>query len=108
MTVTAVISVPALDNDFTQEEVTSASNSLKKGKSAGFDNLLPEMFIECKTFMSPILCNLFNFIYTNSLYPVSWTKGIIVPVPKKGDLSGANNYRYNFNQYLFKNIFYNA
>ena len=101
----AIISVPALDNDFTQEEVTSAINSLKKGKSAGFDNLLPEMFIECKTFMSPILCNLFNFIYTNSLYPVSWTKGIIVPVPKKGDLSDANNYRGITLTSIFSKIF---
>ena len=55
--------------------------------------------------MSPILCNLFNFIYTNSLYPVSWTKGIIVPVPKKGDLSDANNYRGITLTSIFSKIF---
>ena len=63
------------------------------------------MFIESRTFMSPILCNLFNFIYTNSLYPVSWTKGIIVPVPKKGDLSDANNYRGITLTSIFSKIF---
>ena len=99
------ISVPALDHDFTPEEVASAINSLKKGKGAGFDNLLPEMFIECKTFMSPVLCTLFNFMYTNSLYPASWTKCIIVPVPKKGDLSDANNYRGITLTSIFSKIF---
>ena len=43
--------------------------------------------------MSPVLFTLSYFMYTNSLYPTSWVKGIIVPVPKKGDLSDANNYR---------------
>lgn len=32
-------------------------------------------------------------MYFNSLYPTSWTKGIIVPVPKKGNLNDVNNYR---------------
>ena len=39
------------------------------------------------------LCKLFNFIFENNLYPGSWTRGIVVPVPKKGDLSDVNNYR---------------
>ena len=43
------ISVPALDHNFTPGEVASAISSLKKGKSAEFDILLSEMFIECKT-----------------------------------------------------------
>ena len=100
------IYVPADDHDFTPEEVVSAINSLKKGKSAGFDNLLPEMFIECKTFMSSVLCTLFNFMYTNSLYPASWAKGIVVPVPKKGDLSDANTYRGITLTSIFSKIFY--
>ena len=29
-------------------------------------------------------CKLFNFIFSSSSYPLSWTKGVIVPVPKKG------------------------
>ena len=29
------------------------------------------------------LCELFNFISENNLYLESWTRGIVVPVPKK-------------------------
>ena len=68
------ISVPALDHDFTPEEVASAISSLKKGKSAEFDILLPEMFIEYKTFMSPVLFTLSNSMYTKSL-PIKLGKG---------------------------------
>ena len=44
-------------------------------------------------------------MYTNSLYPASWAKGIIVPVPKKGDLSDANNYRGITLTSIFSKIF---
>ena len=99
------VSIFELDKDFVVEEVISAINCLKRGKSAGIDSLLPEMFIECKAFLSPLLCKLFNYIYTNSLYPASWTKGVIVPVPKKGDLSDVNNYRGITLTSIFSKIF---
>ena len=35
----------------------------------------------------------FNCIFASNHYPLSWTKGIILHVPKKGDLSDVNNYR---------------
>jgi hypothetical protein len=44
-------------------------------------------------FIAPLLCKLFNFMFNHCIYPDSWTKDVIVPVPKKGDLNNANNYR---------------
>ena len=100
------VSILELDNDFVVEEVISAISCLKRGKSAGIDSLLPEMFIECKTFLSPFLCKLFNRIYTNSLYPISWSKRVIVPVLKKCDLSDIKLLSWNnVNKHLFQNIF---
>ena len=32
-------------------------------------------------------------MFDNSIYPECWTWGIIVPVPKKGNLNDVNNYR---------------
>jgi len=40
-----------------------------------------------------MLCKLFNYIFDNNLYPEIWKKGIIVSVPKKGNLNDVNNYR---------------
>jgi len=85
--------------------VDQAIGSLKRGKSGGFDKLIPEIFIECKNTLSPILCKLFNYMYDNSIYPDSWTKGIIVPVPKKGDLNDVNNYRGITLTSIFSKIF---
>ena len=74
------------------DDVIVAIGRLNSDKSGGFDNLLPEMFLECKSFLGPIQCKLFNYMYTKSVYPSNWTKGVIVPVSKKGDLSDVNNY----------------
>ena len=52
------VSVSGLDNDFTPEEIISAIDSLKRGKGAGYDNLLPGS------------CSM----RSKTLYPISWTK----------------------------------
>ena len=85
------ISIAELDDDITLEEVHKAIGSLKRGKSPGIDDLVGEIFIECKHIISPLLCKVFNHIYTNSAYPESWTKSILVP--KKGDANIVDNYR---------------
>ena len=87
------VNVEELDQSICTEEVVKAIESLKRGKSGGSDLLIPEIFIECKEMLSPILCKLFNYMFDNSIYPESWTNGIIVPVPKKGNVDDVNNYR---------------
>ena len=94
-----------LDKDFTIDEVLKAISSLKRGKSPGMDNLVPEIFIDGKNILTPILCTIFNFIYNNGIYPKSWTKGVIVPVPKKGDKEDVNNYRGITLTSIFSKIF---
>ena len=44
-------------------------------------------------------------MYSNCKYPDSWTNGIIVPVPKKGDASDVNNYRGITLTSIFSKIF---
>ena len=97
--------VEQLDCNFTIQEVEKAIGCLKRGKSSGEDSLGPEIFIETKTIMSPILCRLFNHMFENSIYPDCWTRGIIVPVPKKGNLNEVNNYRGITLTSVFSKIF---
>ncbi|MEW8545044.1 MAG: reverse transcriptase family protein [Candidatus Thiodiazotropha sp.] len=82
-----------LDEPITCSEVIKAISKLKRNKSPGSDLLPPELFIDTADLLSDVLCKLFNYIFENNLYPDSWTHGICVPVPKKGDLSDVNNYR---------------
>ena len=77
------INVEELDCDFTIEEVKRAISALKRGKSCGNDNIVPEAFIESSEIIAPIVCTLFNYMYSNNVYPSVWAKGVIVPMPKK-------------------------
>ena len=86
-------SADSLDLPISREEVLKAISKLKRNKSAGLDLLPPELFIDSADLLCDTLCKLFNHIFSSSSYPESWTKGVLVPVPKKGDLSDANNYR---------------
>lgn len=54
--------VDELDMDFTVDDVIKDFSSLKSGRSADVDKLIPEIFIGCKTISAPILCKLFNHI----------------------------------------------
>ena len=87
------IRVEELDMLITESEVKKAISSLKKRKSPGADLLPPEVFIEGCEILSPVLCRLFNYIFDHGIYPESWAKGILVPIPKKGDKKDVNNYR---------------
>lgn len=54
------------------------------------NNLICEMFIESQEHILPIRVKLFNVMLDKSIFPQAWS--IIVPIPKKGDLSDPNNY----------------
>ena len=83
--------VEFLDRQICIEEVTIAISSLKNGKSGSVDSLIPELFLVCHNQLAPMLCKLFNYIFDNNIYQEIWRKGIIVPVPKKGNLNDINN-----------------
>ena len=86
-------SMESLDSPLTNAEVMKAFLKLKRNKSPGLDLLPPELFIDSSDLLCEPICKLFNYIFQSNTYPLSLTKGIIVPVPKKGDLSDVNNFR---------------
>ena len=83
----------SLDAAISVNEVIKAVSHLKRNKSPGIDLLPPELFIDSVDLIGNMLCKLFNYIFSNSIYPSSWTKGLVVPLPKKGDKNIVNNYR---------------
>ena len=87
------ISVDDLDKTISHEEVKKAIDNLGRGKSSGLDDLVNEMFLDGRDILTPFLAKLFNYIFENNKYPTEWTKGYIVPIPKKGNMKNANNYR---------------
>ena len=75
---------------FTNEELDSVLKKIKNRKAAGLDEIPPEVW-KTRQF-DDILLRHCNAVYNQN--PINrWTKGCILPFPKKGDLRLAKNYR---------------
>ena len=75
---------------FTKKELDSVLRKIKNRKAAGLDEIPPEVW-KTRQF-DDILLRHCNAVYNQN--PIDrWTKGCILPFPKKGDLGLAKNYR---------------
>jgi Reverse transcriptase (RNA-dependent DNA polymerase)/Endonuclease/Exonuclease/phosphatase family len=79
--------------DITEKEVEEAVKRLKNGKSAGIDNIQPELLKSGGREMIKTLAHLCNIIWRTGEVPRDWRDGIIIPIPKKGNLGDCNNWR---------------
>ena len=57
------IEVQELDKPITEAEILKAINSLKRGKSPGFDGVLSDFFIDAREFVIPYLVKICSKIY---------------------------------------------
>ena len=87
---------PATDNDnypILREEVEAAVKSLKKGKSAGADNVPAELVQAGGEAMISALLTICNKIRQTGEWPTPWTQSLIITLRKKGNLQLCQNYR---------------
>ena len=82
-----------LDNPITLDEIKIVVNNLKRNKAHGHDNLLNEYFLESFDILGGHLVDIFNAVFDSGIFPESWSKGVIIPIHKKGDKNNVNNYR---------------
>ena len=66
---------------------------LKNGKAAGGDNIPPEAIKAGGDTLEEVLLNLRNRIWSEEKIPEEWRKGLLIKLPKKGDLSCCKNWR---------------
>ena len=76
-----------------REEVEIAVASLKKGKSAGVDNIPAELVQAGGETMINVLTQICNRIWRTGEWPTPWTQSLIITLPKKGNLQFCQNYR---------------
>ena len=76
-----------------REEVEIAVASLKKGKSAGVDNIPAELVQAGGETMIDVLTEICNGIWRTGEWPSPWTQSLIITLPKKGNLQLCQNYR---------------
>ena len=79
--------------NITLEEIKSTIKNLKNHKATGDDGISGEMLKAADDTSLNHLLYLFNQIWQNESPPQQWKNGIIVKLPKKGDLSDCNNWR---------------
>ena len=85
--------VEELDKEITQNEILQAIDKQKKGKSAGIDDISPDLIKLTKPHIINYLHKLFKKMYETSQYPKEWAKSIIIPIHKKGSKLVFDNYR---------------
>ena len=77
----------------TEEETASAISKMKNNKAAGIDEITAGLLKAGGQTIISTLTTLMNICWTSKMVPDEWRKGIIVELPKKGNLTDCNNWR---------------
>ena len=77
----------------TRIEIKNAIKKLKNGKAAGCDNVPPEAIKAGGDTSEEVFLDFYNRVWTEEKIPEEWRKGLLIKLPKKGDLSYCKNWR---------------
>ena len=74
-------------------EIEKAIRESKSNRAPGEDRITTDMLKADPVMSAKCLVELFNKVWIDEQVPEAWKKGIIVKLPKKGDLSQCGNWR---------------
>lgn len=74
-------------------EIKNAIIGLKSGKAAGADNLPADILKVDKDLIAKVLHPIIRHVWETEEVPSHWKDGLIVKIPKKGDLTHCENWR---------------
>lgn len=78
---------------FTATKILGILMDVPWNKTAGKSGVCYDLIKAADFSTIDLLSRWFKIIFKCGLVPQSWTRSLIVPVPKKGDLNVINNYR---------------
>ena len=76
-----------------REEVEEAIRNLPSGKSPGADNIPAELLKKGGDELVTVITAICQKIWEKKQWPDDWTRSLIIPLPKKGNLRQCGNYR---------------
>ena len=99
------VNCDTLNNEISPSEVIQEIKNMKNNKASGIDGIPSEFFKMSVTQLSPTLCLIFNSVFNSGYFPEQWSKGLIIPIHKKGDRADPKNYRGISLLTIFSKIF---
>ena len=84
---------PVLDYMISNDEMMDGMGDLKRGKSPGPDRVLLEYLNVLADTHPSLMLKLLNKIFSEHIYPTSWTINFLKPIFKKGDKEDPDNFR---------------
>ena len=82
-----------LNDPPTSEEFQRALSKLRLRKAGGDSGVLPEMLVFGGPVLHTVLLDLFQRVWREGQVFAAWRDALVVPVPKKGDLTMCDNWR---------------
>ena len=76
-------------------EIRSALGDMKSGKAPGIDSITADLLRVDTDTTVQVPHELFNKIWEEESVPEDWLRGLIIKLPKKGDLKSCENWRGN-------------
>ena len=83
----------SLDDPPSEDEVIEALMKMNCGKAGGKNGVLPELLKCCGECLLDQVVELFQTVWKEGSVPQEWKDALVVPIPKKGDLSQCDNCR---------------
>ncbi|KAL9976159.1 hypothetical protein ACROYT_G013418 [Oculina patagonica] len=81
------------DECITRQELKQALKNMKNGKAAGMDSITAELLKADIETTACVLEDLFRTVWETEEIPEDWNCGLIVKLPKKGNLTDCGNWR---------------
>lgn len=105
------VELPINTDPPTRTEIAQVLKEMKNGKAPGNDLITADILkVDIDTTVN-IIKPIFDKIWTSEIFPDDWKEGIIVKMPKKGDISKCENWRgitlLNVSSKLFYRIILN-
>ena len=79
--------------DVTEREVFNVIRSINVSKSSGLENINSTIIKVAFETLVPQITRMYNLSIRTAKFPDSWKKALVVPIPKKGNLTKVQNYR---------------
>ena len=79
--------------EVSEREVTRVVRSINVSKSSGLDNINSSSIKIAFEFLIPEITHMYNLSIQLASFPDSWKKALVIPIPKKGNLTNVQNYR---------------